>query len=163
MAAITVSRELASPVPQVWSTLADFGGVHRFSPGVESSPINEGTPASGVGAERTCHLYDGNHIQERVIESVVNERLSIEVFDTSMPIKSADASITLEPTTSGGTRVTMAMEYVVKFGPLGVVMDALMMKRTMTTSLDRLLAGLERHVETGETIAKGWKPSPAVA
>lgn len=162
MSVITVSHEVASPVSQVWAVLSDWGGVHRFSAGVESSPINAGSPSRGVGAERTCHLYDGNHIQERVTESIEEQKLSLEVFDTSMPIKTAAASFALVPLKSGGTRVTMTMDYVVKYGPLGAIMDAVMMRRMMTGSLNRLLASLAHHVHTGEAIGKGWKPPVAV-
>lgn len=158
MSVITLSREIAAPIAKVWATLDDFGGVHRFSASVESSPINEGTPSSGVGSERNCHLYDGNHIQERVVESVPEKKISIEIFDTSMPLKEGHGTFALSPTPSGGTLVHMTMEYVVKYGPLGVLMDKLMMKRMLAPSLDRLLAGLEHHVLTGESIGKGWEP-----
>ena len=158
MAVITVSRETARPLSQVWSTLSDFGGVHRFSAGVETSPINPGTPSSGVGSERTCHLYDGNHIQERVTESIEGQKLGIEIFDTSMPLETAQAAFTLSPTPTGGTTITMTTDYVVKFGPLGKLMDALMMKKMMTANLNGLLAGLDHHLVTGETVGKGWRP-----
>ncbi|MFT7625751.1 MAG: hypothetical protein ACI9WU_004942 [Myxococcota bacterium] len=163
MSTITVSRNVAQSPSQVWAVLADFGGVHRFSAGVERSPINAGKPDTGVGAERNCQLYDGNHIQERITEFLPEQRLALEVFDTSMPIKTAGAAFDLASSASGGTAVTMTMDYVVKFGPLGVVMDALMMKRAMTTSLDRLLAGLDYHLTSGATISKGWRPDAAKA
>jgi hypothetical protein len=157
MSSVTVSRETARPVSQVWSALSDFGGVHRFSAGVESSPINPGTPSSGVGSERNCQLYDGNHIQERVTESIEEQKLGIEIFETSMPLESAAGTFTLSPTPSGGTRVSMEMNYVVKFGFVGRLMDSLMMKKMMTASLDGMLAGLDHHLTTGETVGKGWK------
>jgi uncharacterized protein YndB with AHSA1/START domain len=163
MSVITVSRTVPHSSSRVWALLADFGGVHRFSGGVEASPINSGKPDTGVGAERNCTLYDGNHIQERVTEFLPEERLALEVFDTSMPIKTAGAAFDLAPASGGQTSVSMTMNYVVKYGPLGIVMDALLMKRAMTASLDRLLAGLDHHLTSGEVITKGWKPSSAVA
>lgn len=87
------------------------------------------------------------------------EQLGIEVFETSMPIKTAGASFELTDSASGGTKVTMTMDYVVKFGPIGIVMDALLMRRAMTTSLDRLLAGLDYHLTTPKEIGKGWTPT----
>ncbi len=158
MADITVTRETTAPVSDVWAILDDFGGIHRFSAGVERSPINPGTPSSGVGSERNCVLYDGNNLQERVTASVEGKKLDIEIFQTSMPIKDASGGFTLAPTPSGGTQITMRMQYTVKFGPLGMLMDAVMMKRMMTGSLDRLLAALDHHVVTGEEIGKDWTP-----
>jgi hypothetical protein len=144
-------------VEHVWAAIEDFGGVHRYSAGVEASPINPGTPAQGVGAERRCALYDGNHIQERVTESIEQRKLSIEIFDTSMPIKSAQASFELKASDDGGCMLSMTMDYVVKFGIVGKAMDALMMERAMTKSLTNLLAALDEHLQTGELIEKGWQ------
>jgi|GEM_PF-234958 len=163
MALVTATREVRFPVSEVWTVLDDFGGIHRWSAGVEASPIIEGTPSSGVGAERNCALYDGNHILERVTESRENEKLSIEVVETSMPMKSAVAEFTLQPTAAGGTRVTMSMDYIVKFGPLGQLMDLMMMKRMMNATLGRILGALDHHLATGELVGKDWTPSAATA
>ena len=116
-----------------------------------------------MGAERNCLLYDGNHIQERVTASIDQKKLSVEIFDTSMPIKTADATFTLAPVAGGGTEVTVTMEYVVKYGPVGMVMDALMMRNAMKGSFNGLLAGLDHHLTTGEPIGKGWKPAVEAA
>ena len=161
MGKFTVSRKMAHRVDDVWSAIEDFGGIHRFSAGVESSPINEGKPTRGVGAERNCQLYDGNHIQERVTEAVTNQRLEVEVFETSMPIKRADAIFALEATPDGGCEVGVTMDYIVKFGIVGKAMDALMMQAMMTKSMTNLLAALDHHLATGEAIEKGWKPAQA--
>ncbi len=161
MSTFSVNRIIDAPVDAVWEALSDFGSVHRYSAAVESSPITEGTPSRGVGSERVCHLYDGNHIAERVTGSVEKQQLSINIFESSMPLKSADGVIDLLPTANGGTQVTMTMTFVAKFGPLGWLMDKLMMKRAMTASLNGMLAALDHHVTTGEDIGKGWKPALA--
>ena len=162
MSVVTASREIAAPVSKVWATLSDFGGIHRYNASVESSPINEGTPSSGLGAERICYLYDGNQIQERVVESVDEKKLSIEIFETSMPLKNARGVFTLTALPTGGTRVAVSMHYEVKYGPIGMLMDFLMMKRMLGPAMSRLLAGLDHHISTGETIEKGWTPSKLV-
>jgi ribosome-associated toxin RatA of RatAB toxin-antitoxin module len=160
MSQVVVSHIVSSPVANVWAVLADFGGIHHFSAGVQSSPINDGTPSTGVGAERNCHLYDGNNIQERITEFVENRRIGIDIFQTSMPLKTASASFELEPA-EGGCKVTMTMDYEVKYGILGKAMDAMMMKGMMTKNLGGLLRTLDEHLVTGEDIPKGWKPSRA--
>ncbi|MEM6990051.1 MAG: SRPBCC family protein [Myxococcota bacterium] len=163
MSTLTISRTLRHSPEDVWSVLEEFGAIHRWSASVESSPINAGTPERGVGAERNCHLYDGNHIQERVTQVVEGRRLALEVFDTSLPVKSADAAFELSPTSDGGTELSMTFDYVVKFGLLGKAMDGLMLRRGMTASLSRLLAALDEHLETGAVIPNGWTPSAAGA
>jgi len=161
MGNVTVSRTLGHAVGRVWSVLEDFGGIHRWSAGVESSPIDPATPERGVGAVRNCHLYDGNHIEERVTESIEDEALGIDIVSTSMPLRSANARFALEATSDGGTEVTMTMDYVVKFGVVGKAMNALMLERMMTKSLTNLLAALDEHLKTGNLIEKGWQPARA--
>ncbi|MFT7680286.1 MAG: hypothetical protein ACI8QC_004292 [Planctomycetota bacterium] len=161
MSSFSVTRAMGVPVDATWAALEDFGGVHRYSAGVERSPINAGTPASGVGAERVCHMYDGGFIEERVTSSVKNKRMEILIVTSSMPLKRANAAFDVVSTADGGTDVTMTMTYVMKFGPLGWLMDKLMVKRAMTRSLNGLLAALGHHLTTGEPIGKGWKPAVA--
>lgn len=155
MSKFSVNRTINAPLDAVWEALSDFGSVHRYSAAVESSPITKGTPNRGVGAERICNLYDGNHIEERVTGSVEKQQLSIKIVGSSMPLKSADAVVGLLPTANGGTQVTTTMTFVAKFGPLGWLMDKLMMKRAMAGSLNGLLAALDHYVTTGEDIGKG--------
>ncbi len=157
MANITLKRTIGVPIERVWEVLSDFGSVHRYHPGVETSPIKEGTPTSGVGSERVCNLYDGNHLTERVTDFVEKQKLVIEVIDSSMPMNTAAGVFDLRPMGQGKTEVTLTMKYVVKFGPFGAIMDKLLLERTMTRSLNALLAGLDHHLESGETIGKGWK------
>ncbi len=141
MSVVQVSRTIKAPVAEVWSALADFGGVYRFSGGVKTSPINEGTPSSGVGAERLCTLHDGNTLEERVTESVDMRRISIEIFNSSTPIASADSTFELAPAAGGGAEVKVVVDFALKYGPLGAAMDP----------------GLDHHLATGEEIGQGWK------
>jgi len=157
MSQITVSHVLSSPVASVWAKLADFGGVHRFAAEIESSPINPGTPSTGVGAERSCHLYDDNNLQERITEFVEDRRLGVEVFESSMPLKRASALFELTPT-SGDCELTLTFDYEVKYGLIGKAMDAIVMRRMMTKNFGALLRALDEHLTTGEDIPRGWQP-----
>jgi hypothetical protein len=159
MASITLIRTVEAPLERVWALLSDFGGIHRYHPGVETSPITAGTPKSGVGSERVCNLYDGNHLTERVTESIEGKRLVIDVVGSSMPMKTAGGSFDVRAVSDGSTEITMTMDYVLKFGPLGMILDKLVLGRTMRKGLDGLLDGLDQHLRTGETIGKGWKPA----
>ena len=137
MGRFTVVRAMKHKVETVWLALENFGEVHRFSAGVESSPVNSGMPKRGVGAERNCHLYDGNHIEERVTESVEQKRLVIEVIGTSMPMKSATARFELKESRLGDCELSITMDYVVKFGIVGKAIDSLLLKRMMTRDFTR--------------------------
>ena len=158
MAQFTVSRTLPQPPAEVWATLADFGGISRWAAGIESSPINPGAPERGLGAERYCTLYDGNHLQERIVEFTDGESMTIDVFETSMPLKTSRFRFDVEAA-SAGTTLSVTGAYDVKFGLVGKVMDSLVMKKMMGKNFAGLLASLEHHLATGEEIGQGWKPA----
>jgi len=151
------------PVSKVWDVLDDFAGINRWSAGVKTSPINAGTPERGVGSERLCTMYDGNHLEERVTEAVSGERLAIEVIGTSMPLKRAEGVFEVSATASGGTEVRMTFDYTMKFGVVGQAMDALMVRKKMQGSVERLLAALDEHLTTGQVIGPDWKPGAALS
>jgi uncharacterized protein YndB with AHSA1/START domain len=159
VASITLKRTVENPVERVWEVLSDFGGVHRYHPGVETSPITDGTPPSGVGSQRVCNLYDGNYLTEVVTESIEGKRLVVKIIDSSMPMNTAAGAFDLHPAGQGKTEVTLTMDYVLKFGPLGMLMDKLLLERTMKRGLNGLLSGLDQHLQTGEIIGEGWKPA----
>lgn len=45
------------------------------------------------------------------------------------------------------TRITQSFEYKVKFGPVGWLLDHLVMKRKLTSTLDEVFASLVKHAE----------------
>jgi len=160
MSIVTVSRLIARPRDEVFAALADFGGIHRFHPLVERSPVNADTKETGLGAERTCHFYDGNHIQERVVEFQQDSVLGVDIYDGTMPLASAAARFVLS-SEGDNTRVEMTMDYTPKFGIVGQAMNALVMKRKFTGMVTLLLAALDEHLRTGEVIGPEWRPSAA--
>lgn len=157
MSTVTTDRTLDHEPEAVWAALADFGGIYRFHPLVHSSPISPGAPATGVGAERTCHFNDGNHVLERVVEFEEGSHLVVDIVEGSMPLQSARARMEIRPASNGKTTITMRMEYIPKFGLLGKAMDALMLKRKFASILDGVLAALGEHLKTGEVIGPEFK------
>lgn len=157
MPTVTVSRTLPFPRSEVFAKLNDFGGIHRFHPAIGSSPLAEGSPAGGEGAERTCHFYDGNHVEERVSRVVTDSELDVDIVGGSLPMKNASGKFRLTDTADGGTEVVMHMAYTPPFGVVGTVLNALVIERKFTGLLNLLLSALEHHMATGEEITKGWK------
>ncbi len=161
MGTATAERTLPHDPQTVWQSIADFGGIHRFHPLVDKSPINAGAPSTGLGAERTCHFHDGNEIKERVVAFEDGRSLDVDIYEGTMPLASARARLEVIPSPNGRTTVRMSMEYTPKFGVLGKAMDALMMRRKFGSILDSVLAGLDHHLTTGETIGPKFRPSKA--
>jgi len=161
MSLITITHTYPQSPSEVFAALNDFAGVHRFHPLLESSPLVDGTPASGPGSERVCQLYDGNTLHERIVEAELNKSLTVEIVDTSMPMAKGGGRFDLAPTAAGGTEVTMTMDFELKMGLLGKALDMLVVGRKFKGNLELLLAALGEHLDTGADIAKGWKAPAA--
>lgn len=157
MSKITITHTYPQSPSQVFAALNDFAGIYRYHPMLESSPLVDGTPATGAGSERVCHMYDGNTLHERITGVELDKWLTIEVVDSSMPLSSMTGRFDLTPTSTGGTEVTMTADFALKMGFLGKALDVLVMRRKFTGNLELLLAALGEHLNTGNVIGRGWK------
>ena len=72
----------------------------------------------------------------------------------SQPIRRLKHSYTLAPD-GAGTVVRQRMEYELKFGPLGKLLDALMVRRKWDAGIKGFFAGLKRYVEAGPERSAG--------
>ncbi len=149
MATVTVNRIVDAPLAQVWDSWDDFGGIQKFNPNLTGSHTLPGSAATGQGATRQCDLSDGkNYIRERVIGYEPQRRLKIDIYEGSLPLKSAFATFTLEAINPTSTRVTMQMDFTLKFGPIGKLMLP-MMKPQFRKMMASLLEGNAAYVERG--------------
>ncbi len=154
MPKVTVTETVEAPVDLVWSAWDDYGGIMRFNPNISKSFLINKSAASGLGAERQCDLADGkNFIQERVIDYVPNRRMRVDIFNGTLPLKTAVLDIRLTPLGPARTRVDFTMAFTPKMGPLGQLMVPLM-KPQFRKLLGKLLEGNKAYVERGETVAR---------
>jgi len=149
---VVVERELKVPVHRAWEILDDFGGVYRYHPIVERSPIDNGI-GSGLGAERICHFDNGDQIKERVVEYEPGQEYTVDIIDPgNFPLKSAKGRLALNSIDEDRSRVTFEMSFEPKYGPLGWLMGATVMQTQFRKTLSSVLAGLETHALTGEVV-----------
>ncbi len=145
MAKIQLSQIVEATPEEVWKTWDDFGNIAAFHPALASSHLLAGQP-TGKGAMRQCNLKDGkNHIQERIIDYVPHRKMVVDIFDGTMPLRKAVATITLKPVGSN-TEVRMQLDFTPKFGLIGKLMVP-MMKPQFRKMVGDLLAQNARHVE----------------
>lgn len=135
------------PPEKVWALLADLTAVQRYNPGVRAAAIH-GSLARGVGARRSCELRPRGRVVERVTHWEEERALGLELDEHDWPIHYMRWVTRLEPH-GAGTRITQDLEYEVKLGPLGWLLDTLVMRRKLTSTLDAVLAELVRHAEAG--------------
>jgi hypothetical protein len=65
MHTVMVQKTIGVSAVEAWKALDDFGGVEKYHPLVERSPL-KGEQRSGEGAMRTCHFHGGGSIEEKI-------------------------------------------------------------------------------------------------
>jgi ligand-binding SRPBCC domain-containing protein len=148
MTVLENSIRIDAPPEKVWSVLASLDALAKYDPGVTKSEIV--SPArEGPGAARRCDLAPGGWFKERVADWRPHEALSFELYECTLPVRRLHHSYTLVAE-GGATVVRQRMEYELKFGLLGKLLDALMVRRKWNAGIGGFLAGLRRFTETDQ-------------
>ena len=101
MSSVKVSERVESSAESVWDLLRDFGGIQRFSAGIESCTVK----GSGVGAVRTIRMPGGLELQER-LEAFDDRGRRLQYAIVAGPLPMADYLATIEVREDGdGTRI----------------------------------------------------------
>ena len=148
-----VEVQIDAPKDVVWAALADFGAVWKYNPAVESSRSLT-DKNRGVGAERRCELtFSGAAVEERIVDWNPAGHYAVEIFDGDRlpPIKNAVARLGVRRHGDGSV-VTGALSYDTKFGPVGSLMNRLVISKKFGGAFSGLFAGFKHHIETGETV-----------
>ena len=132
---------------KVWEVLADLGGIYKWNPGVVHSH-SPSDSTGGEGAMRHCDLQrKGDYLEERAFDWREGEGYTIDVYESSLPMKNT-VEFAIKPE-GGGTRVYVTVNYRLKYGPVGALLDVLFVRRPIQKGFDQLVAGLKYHFETG--------------
>ena len=152
MTAITSTVRIHASKDEVWKILADLGGVQNFHPGVAKSYYTTDVK-EGLGAARVCELLPVGKVEEHVIDWKHGEELTLDVvpLEKAPPLRDARGRIQLE-VDGDETVVTMTVSYRLGWGPIGMLMDALLVRRQFKKVVPAVLRGLKRHAETGEVL-----------
>jgi len=139
-----------APRSQVWDAIADLGGVQTFHPGVTKSYYTS-EQTEGVGASRRCELKPVGSVDEHAIDWRPGKSVTLDVRPgpKGPPFKRAQGRMWVDED-SDGTRAGLEFEYQLKFGPIGLLLDRLIIRRQFEKMLPAVLRGLKNHVEGGE-------------
>jgi hypothetical protein len=137
--------EAACPPEHVWTVLADLEAVQHYNPSVRAAALR-GSRRTGVGAERVCELLPRGRVVERVTHWEDGRAVGLEVAESDWPIRFMRWVTHIEPK-GDGSLIKQELEYAVKFGPLGWLMDRVVIKRKLTATLDDVFARLARRAE----------------
>jgi uncharacterized protein YndB with AHSA1/START domain len=147
MAELHHEIRIAAAPQQVWAALADLEAVQHYNPSVLkarcTTPVRE-----GVGAQRHCDLKPKGWVTERVTAWEPGRALAMELLESQWPLTYMRWRTEIAPD-AAGTLLSQRLDYQVKFGPLGALLDKLVMRRQLDRALTQVFAQLKQFVETG--------------
>jgi ribosome-associated toxin RatA of RatAB toxin-antitoxin module len=138
---------IEASIEKIWNILADPAVLDRYDPTVKKSTLisNEKT---GLGAKRKVDMLDGkNWFEEKIVVFEPNKTLTYQLTDCSFPLKGLKHSYTFE-TVGNQTKVKQEMEYMVKFGLVGKILDVLMIRKQSNAGVKKFFEGLKKYAET---------------
>ena len=141
-----------APKEKVWEIIADLGAVQNFHPSVQKSYYSS-DKKEGLGAARVCELLPVGKVEEKAIEWREGEGYLLDVIpvEKAPPFKKSVGGFNLKQD-GQGTRATLTLEYTLKYGLLGQLMDIFLVRPQLKKVVPRVLAGLKHYTETGEEI-----------
>lgn len=155
MQTINIRKIVNAPIENVWASWDDFGNIYKFNPGVDESRLLGGDGTThGRGTRRECELADGkNWVREKIVDYVPGKKMTIDVYEASLPLKTMVATIELRPISAQQTEVQMTTSFEPKMGFLGKLMAPLM-KRRFQPLLAALLDGNATYVENDAQVVQ---------
>ena len=113
MVSVKVTERIETTADAVWELFRDFGGIQRFSPGIEKVEVT----GAGIGAVRTIRLPGGVSLQER-LEAFDDRgrRLQYAIVGGPIPVSSYLATIEVK---DEGAR-TCRIDWSSQFEPKGI-------------------------------------------
>lgn len=145
----TIHNEITvnAPVEKIWEALTNIELLGKYDPTVKkSTALSENK--SGLNAKRKVLMLDGkNWFDEKVTVFKPNEALTYQLTDCSFPIAGLKHSYSFEKV-GNQTKVKQVMEYTVKFGLFGKLLDSLMIRKQSDTGIKKFFTGLKSYAET---------------
>jgi carbon monoxide dehydrogenase subunit G len=138
-----------APRETVWAKIADLGAIQDYHPGVSSS-FYTSEEREGLGASRHCDLLPFGEVEERIVEWRAGDSYTFEIYDGKKLPPFANAVGRFGVLQDGdGTTVQFEIEYDLRFGLFGELLDRLMFRSRFRKVGPALLRGLKRNLEKG--------------
>ena len=135
---------IGAPRHLAWEALADLEGVSRWNPAIDTAEcISE--ERRGLGARRRCYMHPSGWMVESVTEWEPEQIIAFAI-ENAPPIRTGLARFVLSDA-EPGTRLQATFDYEVRFGPLGPVIDRLVVHRHLSSAWNDGMDGLRRHLE----------------
>ena len=156
MRTITLSGTIKASHKDVWTALADFGDVAAWAPYMRISHI-VGSRETGVGTRRAMQHELGFRFEELVTSWTEGEGFEFDVLKAPWPMTEVSESWRLDGD-GGSVRVTTTVRYAMKLGPLGALLDTLLVRFVVKREMRSGVRGLKEYLERTASNGGGGPP-----
>jgi len=153
MQTVSATRRIKASQNAIWSLIADVRRIADWHYNIATVDLLSSAP-TGIGAARRCNFHDGSNVREDVVAVTEEQRILMKLSEFSVPMKRLELEITLRRLAAEETEAVLTLRYVVKYGILGRILGATVVRKELTGVTTKLLAGLDLHATTGTIIDK---------
>lgn len=153
MQSTTASRTIKADLSTVWPLVADVMQIAHWHPSIATVDLLS-PKTTGLHAARRCNFMDGTSVREEVTDLAEGKRIRLRLSEYSVPMKQLEVQFETAATSGQATNVTLSLHYVVKFGFLGRVLGATVMRRELGKMAGKMLDGLASHAEAAAARAR---------
>lgn len=145
MSSVHHSFETTCSPEALWSVIADLSSVAKTNSAVRSVAV-VGDKQGGIGAMRRCELRPKGTVTERVCAYDEGRAIGFEIVESDWPVV-AMSWVTKVVPRSDGARLDQVLDYKMKFGPIGWLLNVLVMRRALERNIGEALKGVIRVAE----------------
>jgi uncharacterized protein YndB with AHSA1/START domain len=135
---------IEAPRRVVWGVLADLEAVAAWNPTIDRVECVGDVPL-GPGARRRCYMHPSGWVTEVLGQWEHGRLITFEVED-ALPLKSGVGRFVLMDH-GFDTRLQAGFDYQVRLGPLGPVIDRLVVHRQLSSNWHQTIEALRSHAE----------------
>jgi len=150
MSIVQKTQVVNGSIARAWEAVSKMGAVSDWHPNVSIVTVLT-EHDSGIGAARRVEFHSGGSSVETVVEESEQEFTTVEMTELPL-IKKAHISIRTKERSADTTDVTFLIDYSLKFGPVGWLLDVFMFRRIFRKVFGVALPGLSYHLETGNLV-----------
>ena len=138
--------EIDAPVELVWSKISNLADIQNWTVTVNESHYHTDTQR-GVGAGRTCDVKGFGTLVENVLQWKENESFRLSLEGLPAIVKEASGRWQLESLGTDRTRATTMIEMQTRYGPIGTLIEKLMLGPKLGKTVKSVQREFKAYVE----------------
>jgi uncharacterized membrane protein len=150
MSQLSTQVQIKAPADKLWKVLVYLDSLPQWVPdNASSEPASQNSETMS-----TVRYYDANpfhNAEEYATGWEEAHHYAYEIKNIG-PIKSAYNRFSLNPVGEGETVLTQTLDFQMKLGPVGALMDTLVFRPQFRKQMEQSLAALKEYVEHNEAV-----------